>query len=532
MRILRTALILASLLTVCGSVARADLSCTSNPVTTAILRSEGVTELLPDISFNCTGMPAGGSAIYNLAVYVNAPITSKTDGTLNTEAGFTWSGSATGSAVGILGGATTLNFPGITFSPATPSGFTLTLTGIRVNASTLAQGAGIANGVSLQVIATPVGTSVPLFGASGLLVNVSNIAYAIPSLSVVTKVNSTSGLVQGSVTLSQCDSRTWSADTPGAASFYVTFSETFSNGFRTLAQEAANASIPTNGARIRLTFDGIPNNAQLYVRNVVSQGSVPTTAVLISGANADGSGGVKVTAAGYTQVTGSAANGGVVIYEIVSASAPVPETLDVPVWVEYVAGQQPALTSLASPVSVGGSYAPVSTAPGAMAGPIPRFTMVPQVTTGVLTIAPCQTSLLYPYVQTSKGWNTGVAISNTASDPFGTLGQANSCTFYFYGGTPSESNPSAIPAPATIPPFKTPAIPPGSTWASVANSMGAVGFQGYAIAQCNFRFAHGYAFVAGAISTSFVAQSYLALVMDVDALTDARSTSPVERLSN
>jgi hypothetical protein len=153
------------------------------------------------------------------------------------------------------------------------------------------------------------------------------------------------------------------------------------------------------------------------------------------------------------------------------------------------------------------------------------------VTTGVFAITPCQTSLLYPYIQTSRGWNTGIAISNTGSDPFGTLGQANSCTFYFYGGTPSDTNP--IPTPATIPAFNTPVIPPGSTWANVASNMGAIAFQGYAIAQCNFRYAHGYAFVAGSISTSYVAQSYLALVLDGGALPAApRSANPGEHLSN
>ncbi len=536
MRTLRAILAVTSLLTVCGGVARADLSCTLNPVTTTILRSEGVTELLPDVSFSCLGVPPGGSAGFNFTVFVNAPITSKTDGSVNTEAAFHWSGTATGSAVGVVTGNTTLNFLNVTFAPSAPApGFTLTLSGIRVNVSTMAQSAGIANGVSVQIIATPVGTATPLFGGTSLVSSVQNLAYAIPSLNVQTRVTGAggTGLVPGTLSLAQCDVRAWSADSPGPASFYVTFQEIFSNGFRPQAQEAANPAIPTNGTRLMVTFGNIPDNVQLYVPNrVVSEGTSPTAAAsLVTGASATGSGGVLTATDGYTQVALTAASGGTVVYEITAASGPLTEIIDVPVWVGYASGQLAALTSVASPVSVAGSYAPVSTAPGASAGPIPRFTMVPQLTTGVFTIAPCQTSLLFPYIQTAAGWNTGVAVSNTGADPFGTLGQANSCTFYFYGGTPSSTNP--IPTPATIPAFKTPTIPAGSTWASVASNMGAVTFQGYAIAQCDFRYAHGYAFVAGAISTSFVAQSYLALVLDGGSMpVTPRNRNPGERLTN
>src|ERR1035437_2799327 len=309
MRILRATLAVTALLTVCGSAAWAELSCSQNPISTTILRAESVTELLPDISFTCIGIPSEGSASYNILVSINAPITSKTDGALNTEATLSWTGSITGSAVGVLSGATALNFSNIAFAPTVADGFTLKLSGIRVNASTLAQGVVFGNGIAVQVFAQPLGGGGPLFGASGLLVNLSNVAYVAPSLAVLARVSGDNGvLAAGTVSLSQCEVRTWSADTPGTPAFYVTLQETFSNGFRTMAQEDVNPAIPTNGTRVLIAFQNIPNNVQLYVPNIYSQGSVPTTAVLIKGANADGSGGVQVSAAGYTQVTGATAN--------------------------------------------------------------------------------------------------------------------------------------------------------------------------------------------------------------------------------
>ena len=40
-------------------------------------------------------------------------------------------------------------------------------------------------------------------------------------------------------------------------------------------------------------------------------------------------------------------------------------------------------------------------------------------------------------------------------------------------------------------------------------------FQGYIIAQCDFRYAHGFAFITdGPIGSARVAEGYLALVMD------------------
>jgi len=102
-------------------------------------------------------------------------------------------------------------------------------------------------------------------------------------------------------------------------------------------------------------------------------------------------------------------------------------------------------------------------------------------------------------VTNQAGFDTGLAISNTSQDPYGTSTQTGTCTLNFYGDT----------APAA---FTTPAdVAAGTTWTTTALSV-APGFQGYVIADCQFQYAHGFAFVTrvGAVD---VAMGYLPLVI-------------------
>jgi hypothetical protein len=134
---------------------------------------------------------------------------------------------------------------------------------------------------------------------------------------------------------------------------------------------------------------------------------------------------------------------------------------------------------------------------------------------------------LFPFVTNQAGFDTGIAIMNTTSDPFGTKPQSGICTFYFYG----QSAP---------PNYPTPIIPSGnntaaSTYAFLASTI-APGFQGYMISVCNFQLAHGYAFVSD-IGAQKLAHGYLALVMN-NAVTATRpassplSLSTAEQLEN
>ena len=123
-----------------------------------------------------------------------------------------------------------------------------------------------------------------------------------------------------------------------------------------------------------------------------------------------------------------------------------------------------------------------------------------------VTFVGCQTSLLYPYVTNYIGgsgagaignWDTALEVANTTSDPFGgpdfggATPQDGSCSFYVYAaGTGSR----AKPAPATPITFTTPVVLSGGTWSFMLSTTPAAGLLGgYAIANCNFSNAVGYA---------------------------------------
>ncbi len=127
------------------------------------------------------------------------------------------------------------------------------------------------------------------------------------------------------------------------------------------------------------------------------------------------------------------------------------------------------------------------------------------MTTTLSTFSGCTTSLLFPFVTNQLGFDTGIAIANTSSDPFGSKGatpQQGTCTMSFYG--------NGAPSPATI---TTPVVPTGTVYTTVLSSV-AAGFQGYLIAQCNFQYAHGFGFVEDGVGpTGGLSQGYLAGVI-------------------
>jgi hypothetical protein len=115
------------------------------------------------------------------------------------------------------------------------------------------------------------------------------------------------------------------------------------------------------------------------------------------------------------------------------------------------------------------------------------------------------TNLLFPYVTTATGFDTGIGISNTSQDPFGTATGSGTCTVSFFQAGVGGTNPAN---------FTTPTIPAGTTYTFLASSANHAGpnFTGYIIAACNFSFAHAYAAITNlGVGSQF--SSYLALVM-------------------
>jgi hypothetical protein len=214
---------------------------------------------------------------------------------------------------------------------------------------------------------------------------------------------------------------------------------------------------------------------------------------------------------GQVAIVGGA---GQAIYEVTSTDPTAIESVSIPVSISYVANPgagSPGLGIATASIS----FAPLSTdtsAEGASV-PVPRFTNLSPVSNR-FSINACETNLLWVFVTTLNGYDTGLVVANTSVDPFGTSAQTGICTFYPY-------NSGTLP---TLPSFPTPKpIKAGDSYANLASVMFPGGFQGYVIAICEFQYAHGYGFLQGAAGTpETVVQGYTALVIP----NPARSANP------
>jgi hypothetical protein len=149
---------------------------------------------------------------------------------------------------------------------------------------------------------------------------------------------------------------------------------------------------------------------------------------------------------------------------------------------------------------------------------IPNFTTS---SNGALTLSAfsvCQTSLLFPFVTNQLGFDTGIVLANTSTDPFSAAAPTpGTCALDFYGaGAPTPSTGVAAPGGSQA---------SGTTNAFTLSSV-APGFQGYVIAVCNYLYGHGYAFLTyGLTQPTGIAEGYLALVIS------DRGPAPAETLT-
>lgn len=166
-------------------------------------------------------------------------------------------------------------------------------------------------------------------------------------------------------------------------------------------------------------------------------------------------------------------------------------------------------------VTVTGNYAPISTTTASVVTPAPRFVIDPNDKPVSFTIAPCRTNLLFPYVTNQGGFDTGLVISNTSADKFGTVKQDGTCTLDFFGNINGAAIPDADASQTTeVITAGTQAI--GLVSGPIKGTKGLPGFGGYVIAKCNFQYAHGYAFIYTGGAAFNGATGYLALVLDGD----------------
>jgi hypothetical protein len=194
----------------------------------------------------------------------------------------------------------------------------------------------------------------------------------------------------------------------------------------------------------------------------------------------------------------------------------------------YGANTSNGLPTLGS-ATADGQMAPLSaTAVASATAQIPRF--VEDATNNgkaLFTINACRSNLLFPFLVNGGGYETGIAIVNTTKDPFGTQSQQGTCTVTFYGksGT-SDVCLTQGSKSITGGQFISWTLGGGGDVQATPN------FTGYAIAQCNFQYGHGFAFITDT-RVEKIAQGYLALVLD-DPLSNRgnRTGSKSEVLGN
>ena len=327
-----------------------------------------------------------------------------------------------------------------------------------------------------------------------------------------------------------------------------------------------SAGTATQGTRLALAFQNVPNGANIYVPPVIylyHQGVTPapnpTTSSPISGGGtstgvmvlvataSDGSGGTPPTAPGASLAQVSVTGGnGLAVYEVLFSDTAGLENADVPVVVAWVANLS-ANPPIGLPVTgqiatVTGSFAPFYSSSAARLPsatlPVPRFTPVPATPLNLFLINKCSCNLLFPFVTDQAGFDTGIAIANTSQDPGSLLGfraipQDGTVTFYYYGiGTPTGG---AAPQPQT-----SNLVPHGQVLTyDMFSGGGAIGtgpngldnrassFQGYIIAQAQFQYCHAFAFLSSLGNPNGgVSEGYLGIVLDTPGL--ARTFQPGE----
>jgi len=208
---------------------------------------------------------------------------------------------------------------------------------------------------------------------------------------------------------------------------------------------------------------------------------------------------------GYAELTVSSSGSATAIWEVLNTNPSLNETFTFDVFVTQAAQG----TTGTSTVNL--SYAPTSST----ATTIPSFVDTSGSGVSGFSITSCRTILLFPYVTSAAGFDTGLAVSNTTMDILGTTGQAGTCSLYVYGVTASTdtaptNNGPFSPFDGGGKAFPATGVPAGQT-AEWLVSQAAAGFTGYAIVTCNFQYAHGFAFVYSPVLSA--AMGYLPLVL-------------------
>jgi len=527
--------VLAGLLIIIGT-ASAQTTCIAFVANQPIMRQEGGAEPAGDIVINCTGTPSAIQQAQNQTVtlYASATITSRllvssaTTIPTWTDAALFINDSGTPIQGQLQNGA--LVFSG--FGLPNASSFSLRVTNVRINANALSAGSFVTG----TLLAT-----FPLQNQSGLVLG------AVQSSLSVTVINTSSNPIKN---FAQCSS---TGTSPGQVISNLNVAETvqsafkdqgnatnntignwYQNGINTESQTvfstpagwvnavASTPGLADNPTRIRINLSNIPAGVTVFLPISITN-SLGSQLVASAGGDTGG-----FTAATGTSISGvpnptnmtaagvfvALTSSGSVTYQIAHQNGGALDTFQFPMVVQYT--YAPPSTPNVGSILVSGTYAPTTAESTTL---IPRFADTSVLGT-LFTISACQTDLLFTFLTNQAGFDTGFAIANTSSDPFGTSLQNGTCLLSWYGSG-SASGTSTT----------TTSIAAGTVYANLVSTL-APGFQGYMIAQCNFQYGHGFAFISDGYGQpgKGLSQGYLAQVIPTPALNGpARNASDSSR---
>jgi hypothetical protein len=522
-----TAVLMVGLST--AAFAQESCSVASTPVSRDT--ATGLTEVAGDLTFTCTFGGINTTAGATITVlYPGATITDSTTypsvatgiRVNGISGGFVAPTSVTVTNTSSTGGIITIQLPMETAS----GGFTLT--GVLLSLQ------GVTAPLNVNVSASP-GTGILIVAGQNVATVITNILPGIKDPKVDTSfLASATGLIiqpgaptAGNLVYSNTSgvSTVLSSGIISSAGFAVDITENYQDMFRSAAQ--FNSGNSTQDTELLLTFSNIPTGVSLTGCGVYDKAATP------GAVNAN----ITATLATLTPTANT---------ETIDFTGPV-DQLNVDTVTFYCAGITLPSTPLVAgtpAITVTATLAPTGSALSSTGGvlttgttgQIPRYTLNAQPATPltVVIFVSAQTDLLIPYaVTTTGGYDTGIALANTTTDPFGgkTLGgavatagtlalsfypQTGAACFLTTGvGLTGSGTVATTPASFTMSPVSglgvgldaTGSLKSGGTWVvllsqllgaapAAAGCPSATGFTGYIFIVANSSEVHGSAFIS------------------------------------
>ena len=460
---------------------QAQIGISSTPVTA--IRSDGLTEKTGDVLFTFnSNTPGSGGDVLTLDYGVAVDISSVSTVTVT----------LTGTTVGTITKSGNIVSVPLTFTNAATG--SLTLKGVRVKVS----------GTTLTDLSVSISTStVPITAGQ----NIAKVVNAISApFSAGSATNPKSAILDdGSIAV---------------AAGKLTVTEGFASAWASSAQEGTTGV--TGGYQLKMVLAGtIPKGVTITLTSATPSGK---TAV---------SGTVSFT----PSVLSSAATKSTI--KMSDTNIAQKESFDIVFTTTVKTSGTGKITKPLAAVSIS---ATVTSDPDSTTTKIPRFDTAALPTGGqtILNIISTVTNVLYTFTtwDASLGFDTGLDVANTSSDPFlvdGAVATAGAITYHFYprGGGATFSYATVAGSPGVGLEADGTLAAGGSHTVLLSELVAAAGqsgpFTGYVIAVCSFTHGHGEGFV---LDGPVIAQTLNGLVIPNTASTSRKTASAAgEQLS-